>query len=127
MGVRRRRVVGLSRVGSVGLESTFTVLEIWQEHDGSEERVVHRDASRESTGGIRVVFCFELKKRSRLPLGRVDSEIRVHARKGDPPSRYPVGKLRHWFIAKRTDYLHDRLWVLKTVHGPEDESAYTRQ
>jgi len=53
VGVRRGWIVGLPRVGSIGLESALAILEIWQEHDGSEERVVHRDASRESTGGMR--------------------------------------------------------------------------
>ena len=48
MGGGRGRVVGLPRFGSVGSESAFAVLEIQQEHDGSEERVVYWDASRES-------------------------------------------------------------------------------
>ena len=109
MGIRRRRAVGLHRVGPVGFESRFPVLGTRRQHDGSEERVVHRDASRESTGGIRVVFCFELKNRSRLPLGWVVSDIRIHARARDPSSRHPTRKLRHRFTAKRTDYLHDRL------------------
>ena len=116
MGVGRRRVVGLPRVGPVGRESPFALLEIQQEHDGSEERVVHRDASRESAGGTRVAFFFELKNRSRLPLDWAVGEIRIHARAWGSPSRYPVGKLRHWFAAERTDYLHDRLWILETVH-----------
>jgi len=51
VGIGRRGVVGLPRDGPVGLKSTFVILEVWQEHDGSEERVVHRDASRESAGG----------------------------------------------------------------------------
>jgi hypothetical protein len=86
---------------------------------------MHRDASRESTGGTRVAFFFELKNRSCLLLGWIVGEIRIHARTWDPPSRYPIGKLRHRITAKATDYLHDRLWVLETVHRPEDESAYT--
>lgn len=127
MGVGRRRVVGLPHAGPVGLEPTLVVLEIQQEHDGSEERVVHRDASRESTGGIRVAFRFELKNRSRVLLGRVVGEIRVHARTWDPPSRHPIRKLRHRVTTERTHYLHDRLWVLKTIHRPDDESAHTGQ
>ena len=127
VGVGGRWVVGLPRIGLIGLEPAFAILEIQQEHDGSEERVVHRNASRESTACIRVAFSLELKNRSCLLLCWIVGEIRIHARPGDPPSRYPVGKLRHRSTAKRTDYLHDRLWILETVHRPEDESAYTRQ
>lgn len=86
MGVRCRWIVGLPRVGPIGFEPTFAVLEIQQEHDGSEERFVHRDASGESIGGIRVAFPFGLKNRSRLPFGWVGGEIRIHARTWDPSS-----------------------------------------
>ena len=65
MGVRGGRIMGLPRVGPVGLELAFAVLEIQQEHDGSEKRVVYWDASRESaTGGIPF---FGLKNRFSLP------------------------------------------------------------
>jgi len=127
VGIRHRRVVGLHCVGSVGPKSRFSVLGIQHEHDGSEERIVHRDAIRESTSGIHAMFCFELKNRSLLPLGWVVGKIRIHARAWGPPSRYPAGKLRHRFTAKRTDYLHDRLWIFETVHRPKNESAYTNQ
>lgn len=99
MGIRHRWVVGLPRVGLVGLESAFAILEIWEEHDGPEERAVHRDASRESTGGLRVVFSSELKNKFCLSLDWIVSEIRIHARTWDPPSGYPIGKLRHRIAA----------------------------
>ena len=67
MGFRRRRVVGLPCDGPVGLKSTFAILEVQQEHDGSKERVVHRDASRESAGDTFIALCFELKNRFRPP------------------------------------------------------------
>ena len=86
MGIRHRWVVGLPRVGLVGLESAFAILEIWEEHDGPEERAVHRDASGESIGGIGVAFLFGLKNRSCLPFGWIVGKIRIHARTWDPPS-----------------------------------------
>ena len=51
MGIRGGGVVGLPRVGLVGFEPTLAVLEIQQEFDGPEERVVHRNANGESAGG----------------------------------------------------------------------------
>ena len=47
---------------------------------------MHRDASRESIGGIRVAFLFGLKNRSCLPFGWIVGKIRIHARTWDPPS-----------------------------------------
>ena len=87
MGIRRRGVVGLPRDGPVGLESTFAILEVEQEHDGSEERVVHRDASRESAR--RYNFRVSLRAEEQISpshSGWVVGEIRVHARTRDPPS-----------------------------------------
>ena len=55
--------MGLPRVGPIGFEPTFAVLEIQQEHDGSEKRAVHWDASRESAGGVRLASFFGLKNR----------------------------------------------------------------
>ena len=63
--------MGLPRVGPLGLEFTFAVLEIRQEHDGSEERVVHRNASCESTGDIpcRVLLRAEEQISRSIPFG----------------------------------------------------------
>jgi hypothetical protein len=125
VGIRRGWVVGLHCVRLVGLEPAFAVLEIQQEHDGPEERVVYRNATCESA-----VLCFvtpELKNGLSPPIRRAAGEIGAYARAWDSPSRYPVGKLYNRFAAERTDYLHDRLWVLEAVHRPENESAYTGQ
>ena len=69
MGVRRRRIMGLPRAGPIGFESTLVVLEIQQEHDGSEKRAVHRNASRESAGGVRLSPFFGLKNRFPTSVG----------------------------------------------------------
>lgn len=65
--------MGLPRDGPVGLESTFTVLEVRQEHDGPEERVVHRDASRESAGGTFVAFSLRAEEQISRPPTRLGS------------------------------------------------------
>ena len=86
MGIRGAWFVGLPRVGLIGIEPTFVVLEIEQEYDGPEERAVPRNANCESIGGIRAVFRPDLKDRSRPPIRWAVSEIGAHARARDPPS-----------------------------------------